>query len=358
MEAKAVKFEMIEVIRGIGCLVISLFHIFSKDGDYALKGLPQGIQTLYHLSHFAMAVFFLLSGFVIGKILFQEKTIGCFNFFIQRFARIYLLYWVFFFISLALFFILPQYYHYWSLTPENFIQDFLLIPNKYFGNDRFSLLFVSWTLTYEIYFYLLATISLMFKRRILRFAILTTLLILPSFLHSQHLIDAHFLASNNLILIAIGVIASYTTPRELVGVLKKYGPWSFMDYAIAGLLAVFLKPIIISIFLYLHYLFSDSETAIVSLMAVFLFIIQKEYTFKNILWRSLLNIGQRSYSFYLSHTLVIMIVTQLLISLNITLHRSLFTLLVLSSLILFAWLTYHWIEKPLELFRKTKLSQF
>lgn len=354
MDAKAVKFEVIEVIRGIGCLMISLFHIFSKDGDYALRGLPQGIQTLYHLSHFAMAVFFLLSGFVIGKIVFQEEKASAFNFFVQRFSRIYMLYWIFFLLSLLLYFLIPQYYHYWNLSPKTFIQDFFLIPNQYFGNQRFSLLFVSWTLTYELFFYFLATTSLLFNNRNLRFVVLCSSLLLPSWLHSKGIIGPHFFASNNLVLIAFGVIASFSSPRDLFSKLKgAASTLGNMDHVYIGTGLSVIRKIIVAAVMFSFYLFNDTENFVCLIVGFFLFLTPLNFSLPNKLWRILTFIGKRSYSFYLGHTLIILLYTHLLTIAGIRMHWFIFTTGAFISLFICAVCTYEYIEKPLEKLRKS-----
>lgn len=332
--------------------MISLFHIFSKDGDYVLKGLPHALQVMYHLSHFAMAIFFLLSGFVIGKIIFFTPVTP-FKFFTQRFLRIYLLYWVFFFLSLALFLFLPQYYHYWELTPQNFFQDLLLLPNTYFGNERFSLLFVSWTLSYEIFFYLLGTISLFIKSRLMKFIFIVTCIFLPSWLHSVGLIKPYFFTSNNLILIGLGVIASAVNAEELKHFIKeKLSRPLFMDYITAGITLIFLKGFIIKFLMFIMYLISDSETLLAIFFAILLFLFSKKMSSDNPVWKGLVALGERSYSFYLSHTLVILIYTQTLISQNIKLHWSIFTTGAFLALFSAGLLSYRLIECPIEQWRK------
>ena len=123
------------------------------DGEFLLGA--------FNLGYAGVDIFFVLSGFVIalsqnGKK--EEFRIG--RFLISRFARIYPSYWVFLFIPLAILgLFLPNY----SPSPAAFLEwDIILTFLLFFGHPVISQ--VTWTLSYELFFYTIFGVLFKFKK--------------------------------------------------------------------------------------------------------------------------------------------------------------------------------------------------
>jgi exopolysaccharide production protein ExoZ len=151
MSAK--RLNLIQVFRGLAAVLVVFAHtdlIFNQnlEQDFMFK--------IFNFGGSGVDFFFVLSGFIMFYI--HHKEIGQQNklgtFFFKRFTRIYPLYWVILTSKILASFL-------FSYSPETntrgigeFVKAFLLLPQ-----DReilsSSFLGVSWTLTFEIFFYFL-----------------------------------------------------------------------------------------------------------------------------------------------------------------------------------------------------------
>jgi len=100
--------------------------------------------NLVHSGYKGVDVFFVISGFVMYLTLFLENSPNGFKFIVNRLSKIFFLYWL----ALVLLYIIAPYNIHVS-----YIKTFLLIPKHY------PLLGVSWSLSYELYFYCLIGIA-------------------------------------------------------------------------------------------------------------------------------------------------------------------------------------------------------
>lgn len=113
----------LQLIRFIAANLVLLYHLYLFDSGY--KGVD---------------VFFVISGFVMYYTLYTRTKPTAFKFIVNRFTKIFFLYWVAFGI---LYFILPPGTDFFNLKTV------LLFP----GHS--PVLGVSWSLSYELYFYFL-----------------------------------------------------------------------------------------------------------------------------------------------------------------------------------------------------------
>lgn len=151
------KFWSIQLLRFIAAVFVVLFHL------YLIKSGHKGVD-----------VFFVISGYVMYLKLFIFKRPRAFVFFVNRFTKIFFLYWL---VLLLLYWIRPfplnaDLYGYIFLIPEQK----LALPE-------------SWTLSYELYFYfLVGAIAYLLPERFCK-PILLLLLLLSSCIT---LLDLHF----------------------------------------------------------------------------------------------------------------------------------------------------------------------
>ena len=147
------KINSLQALRYFAALIVLLYHVS--------KHAPSGSVFMYFQYGYAgVDVFFVLSGFVIALSTSRKKrAFHLRKFYFSRFARIYPAYWVFLFFPLMVIaLVFPQY----SPSPRVFgsweiVFTFLLV----FGHPVVSQ--VTWTLSYELYFYLLY--GVLFKSR-------------------------------------------------------------------------------------------------------------------------------------------------------------------------------------------------
>ena len=115
--------NILQFLRFAASLMMLLFHLNFVRSGY--KGVD---------------VFFVISGFVMYYSLFYKPRPKAFNFVINRLSKIFFLYWV----ALILLYLIRPF-----KLESSFFSSFLLIPGHY------SVLGVSWSLSYELYFYFL-----------------------------------------------------------------------------------------------------------------------------------------------------------------------------------------------------------
>jgi peptidoglycan/LPS O-acetylase OafA/YrhL len=113
----------LQLLRFIAAMLVLLFHLRLDPSGY--KGVD---------------VFFVISGFVMYYTAYLSKKPKAYVFIINRLTKIFLLYWV---ALIFLYFVLP-----FDLN-GSFLKTLFLVPGHH------SVLGVSWSLSYELYFYFL-----------------------------------------------------------------------------------------------------------------------------------------------------------------------------------------------------------
>jgi len=152
---KPKKLLSLQCLRGLAALLIVLFHISSNYKEIFGSKLIFG---LFDSSDASVDIFFVLSGFIIYYT--SEKLIGTGHlkqYAYSRFTRIYPIYWISI-IHLVFFRIAfdPNY----SFDLLSFVKTIFLLP----GHEMFN--GVSWSLSHELYFYLLFALFI-FNRKFL-----------------------------------------------------------------------------------------------------------------------------------------------------------------------------------------------
>jgi peptidoglycan/LPS O-acetylase OafA/YrhL len=171
------KNESIQVLRAVAALFVVHLHAISTISTH---GRPR--QTLYlNFKHFGASgvdIFFAISGFILSSVVLNASTAGisrsrrALDFLFRRFIRIFPIYWV-----ISFFFVLEQarLHH---VTLDRFLNSYLLLPSLSFPIPL-PLLYVGWTLVFEMFFYYLIALNLFFgSRRVVERTILTILALL------------------------------------------------------------------------------------------------------------------------------------------------------------------------------------
>ena len=142
------KLKLIQVFRGFAAVLVLLFHITSN-----VKVIFPGKDFLLGTFTFGASgvdFFFVLSGFIItysSLKLIEAGKLGQYT--THRIIRVYPIYWIIFIGYLLPHIFFPQFYStVYPISYNNILPALLLLPNHNMING------VSWTLSFELYFYL------------------------------------------------------------------------------------------------------------------------------------------------------------------------------------------------------------
>ena len=145
----------IQMLRAVAALFVVFHHALPH---YTVMGGEVAfIGSISEWGFLGVDIFFVISGFIMAYTTFGKKRTldNAKTFFKHRLFRIYLGYWPFFFVMLALFFVTnPQ-----KLSELDLVGSFFLT-----NVDMFQLVLpVSWSLSYELYFYFLFLFTFIFS---------------------------------------------------------------------------------------------------------------------------------------------------------------------------------------------------
>lgn len=331
----------IHYLRGIAALLVFMYHTRGLlNNTYAQRDLG---SILFGNGYFGVDLFFMVSGFVIYISTNNSRSMK--SFYVKRFFRIFPLYWVCLLSFLIInIFILNKGY---GIDILKITKSIFLIPLDFDGVPPFfgfSIITTAWTLTYEIVFYIIFSISMMVSHKyraelcsIFIFIMIITLYFLSS---KQSLINPYSRWSDG------GVLSLLSSPMffEFVMGMVAAKIYNIITKEIAtkiyGVLICLLLFSISGIFLFNgHGPMSIGIPCFILLVSLSL--IEKVNGFKKIMILSLL--GDISYSFYISHPISLLVLNNI----NPIQVKSGMSLVVmqLSFSILISFILYSTVEK-------------
>jgi exopolysaccharide production protein ExoZ len=124
----------------------------------SILGLPRSGWT-------GVDLFFVISGLIIVYTTSQKPT-PALTFFSHRIARIVPIYWLLTIVVFAIALVAPNLFQGTHATPGQLAKSLLFIPDQRADGRVEPLLFVGWTLNFEMFFYLVFTVGLTFRRRL------------------------------------------------------------------------------------------------------------------------------------------------------------------------------------------------
>jgi len=145
---------LIQVLRGAASLLVVLLHITTNMADSFGQAF---LGNIFLFGGSGVDVFFVLSGFIIAyaNMHFLGKPAALPVFAKRRLNRIFPIYWIVITGFLILMLALPSFYRtHFDTSPSNLLSTYLLLPRHIMLNG------VSWSLTNELFFYLIFTIGL------------------------------------------------------------------------------------------------------------------------------------------------------------------------------------------------------
>lgn len=308
----------------------ALFVLVSHTGDSLERFIERyGVNLITFpekLGHFGVEVFFVISGYIMAHVGWNSfgGWQGAWLFLRKRIARIVPLYWALT-LAQALFVVVAPKEHF---AASELFKSLFFIPYLNEAGKHRPMLGQGWTLNFEMFFYGIFTLGLLAPRKVGLIAIMTVLgaaaaasLLMPQ---GPILLDPilfFFLAG-----LVLGVLRRVLgrTPPSVPGVVP-------------GCLLLLLAAAVI-----------DQEWAytLIAISTVALCVFTHDARHDSSLNRILTALGDSSYSLYLSHTFVLLVVTMLWRRVfGASLLELYFAIVVIGSLAA-AWACYCWFEKP------------
>ncbi|HGH3374924.1 TPA: acyltransferase family protein [Kluyvera cryocrescens] len=170
------KVDTVQILRGIAAVLVLLCHF-----DIYFDSLFPGTKSLFSNGVVGVDIFFIISGFVIY---ISYKSDSALEFFIKRFFRVY--------IPAAIAILLTVKIAGIGIAGNGaFLKSILFIP---LSNENppfygYNLLAVVWTLTYEMYFYVLFAIAIALSKRYGGIGVISSSLVALSVFGGQYLMN-------------------------------------------------------------------------------------------------------------------------------------------------------------------------
>ena len=199
------QIPMLDGLRALAILLVFVCHIFFYAQMYfentheEFQELPFWFEWLLR-GDLGVDVFFVISGFLIGGILFREfekrKTIRIKRFFLRRFFRLMPVYWYALFSSAAVVYFLPPLKYHAVEIPKNILSIWmnLLYINNFFSFEQtYAPMAHSWSLAVEEQFYIVCpfAILLFMKTRLRQHLLKICIFTLLVYLGVRWMVRAH-----------------------------------------------------------------------------------------------------------------------------------------------------------------------
>jgi peptidoglycan/LPS O-acetylase OafA/YrhL len=206
LDSRTRTFSNIQGLRAIAALLVFAVHLNGVEHRFTPG---EFLHLLNPLGEWGVDLFFVISGFVMITSTWNEFATPAISmrFFLRRLTRVYPPYWIAMIPIVALYAVAPHMINGSQSIRPNVIASLLLLPQA--GKP---LLTVSWTLVYEMFFYVVFALVLAFDRRWCLplmtvwggFTLLVAAIVTP--LHNPYL---HVYANPLLIEFILGVFAGY-----------------------------------------------------------------------------------------------------------------------------------------------------
>lgn len=338
------KLDTLQAFRCIGLTGVVIGHMtFAEEKYSGATLLPLAMKDFNQLF---IDWFFVVSGFImvmVSRGRFQAPR-EILKFAYARLARIYPPYWVYFFITLAVFLAIPEWVNS-GYTEPNLWKSFLLIPDK-----TLPLVMVAWSLIFEMWFYLVFTSFMLCRERHLPWLlagwaclIICANLILelsslsPALRIALHPFAIEFVMGGFIALFYFSPLSEHVSNRMAVAMLL-FVPligvpvgYSFGLFRGDGLIRVFSLGCLFGMLTIGATLLERREKlSVPSLMVA---------------------IGDSSYSTYLAHLLVIGVVGKLWVLLGLSasnlINNLAFLLIMFLAVMIYGLVAFRLIEEPL-----------
>ncbi|MGM9507315.1 acyltransferase family protein [Larkinella sp. GY13] len=332
-------FASIQALRALAALLVTLFHVSMKMEDVAIYS---PFLRCFKAGFGGVDLFFVISGFIIthtngSKINRPDQLVPYLK---RRFGRIYVIYWLVLVAAGVLFLWLNAFapslkWLSYGLNPVEIAKALTLFP------FHESLLPVTWTLSYELYFYVLFGLLIVSRY----------FLIIPVLLMGATLLNGLATGAGQPPLFAFSHHSFLLSPFTLEFC------FGVAAYHLARRNAFDIHPVLMGLAAGLFFLTGEWATpadywlriggfgfpAMVLLLGLIRWEVSNRFSYPD--W--LTKLGDASYLLYLIHVPAIMMLTQALMILGFANFVVVSNVLLVAFLAWFSWLAHRWVEKPL-----------
>jgi exopolysaccharide production protein ExoZ len=219
------RLNSLTALRAIAATTVIFFHLMSPTGT--------------RFGEFGVDIFFVLSGFVIAMVI-DSKRISAREFLMGRLTRIVPVYWLMTIALFAAVSIRPDLFNSTTASIPNLLKSLFFIPYRKENGLIHPMLFVGWSLNYELLFYMISGVVLILFRRY-RLASISAVLLIVFAVASELPSDAvwvEFLSLARSLEFALGIAAwciwksDYRIPHRLalVGLPTLYCGMAYVEW--------------------------------------------------------------------------------------------------------------------------------
>ncbi|MDC1151722.1 acyltransferase [Pelagibacteraceae bacterium] len=319
------KIESIQVLRFFAAFSVMLVH-----------------TPIFEFGHWGVDIFFVISGFIMMYI--TEKNN---NFFlIKRFIRIIPLYWILTLGVFAIVILKPEYLNNTTANIGDLIKSLLFIPFNKNGAGHYPVLFLGWTLNFEIIFYLLFSLSLFISKKY-KFILCSFALIIFYFSCSA-------LSKENFIFYAYANDMLF----EFIYGMLAFIIWDKYASAIKTNFLINLSLLILFFIITIFFFNSNFPVFISRGIPAFLMIIYVLFLLNNFKFpKILITLGDASFCIYLLHPYVIQFFYKVFEIGNYnTLIQFINTVLITLIIFIISIYIFKFIERPINISLKKKFN--
>jgi exopolysaccharide production protein ExoZ len=316
------KLEYLQIGRGLAALLIVLYHI-TETSQFYFHFMPLG--GIFNIGWNGVDFFFVLSGFIIYYV--HKNDIGNPGRFIyyckKRLIRIYPIYWIIATVNLAVLYLFSKNITNNQLQIQMHDTVYLLKSYLLIFQQGFPFLGVAWSLCYEVAFYVVFGLAILFGRKIMAAFGITYLLcfLFLKFLPLGKSTLYMFVTSNYHIEFIIGVLAGVcfyridkiTSPKINVGSMLRI-------FLISGLI-LFVITSACSFYLPDYFDYHSTTCRLCYGLASFLIILgvtRLKINSNNKFSLFLLSLGNASFVLYLAHPLILSVFFKVYTRLNLS----------------------------------------
>lgn len=332
----------LQALRGVAALLVVMLHV---DILLAQVGLPK-------FGGGGVDVFFVISGFVMVHAT-RTRSVSPLAFLAQRLARVAPLYWLATLAVFGLALAAPRLFQSTAAHPDELIKSLLFIPFRKSSGEVEPTLFLGWTLTYEILFYLLFACGLAFRSyaRGVAWTIgaIVTLVAAGAVLRPQDVVGA-FYTHPMLLEFAAGMLLGLAWPRLKAPLPWPCAPAAALAIGLLGLAVLIAAPLIAP---HAPQLVVTGAPAVVVVGAALVL----ERSGWSLGGGLVMMLGDASYSLYLSHPFVTQAFQKVAVGLNSPPAAAPFALAAcLASVIAVGVALHLWVERPICTWLRARLS--
>lgn len=342
------RYQGIQILRGVASLLVVILHIAGIEKDFPNSKL---LSSYFNFGVVGVDIFFVLSGFIMAATtnIYSASYFYIKNFWKRRLLRVYPLYWFYSCLALIVFVLPSSMINSSRWLEADLISSFLLWPTK-----KLPLLFVGWTLSHEIYFYIIFGLLLFlnFRGRILGLFLWTLFVIIFSqFDHVKSSPIFNLIFSPLTLEFISGVLIYYFFKKNKY--FKPYVTIFFSVFVFALIWHYYYRHLVDFTNWQRFFCFGLPSAFLVH--GIVCLEEEGSLIFKTRLSAFLEKIGNASYTIYLSHFFVLSVMSRLLfkviqileISINEFLLHILVILVLTFTCILYGLLAYSYVEKKM-----------